>query len=130
MYRHNILSLILTLQLRNLKLVSTFKETCSETKTHIYWKNIDCCYNKSKDYFQYMRASSSSDCQKLCDKYADCTRFFYSLNLNECYLSQCKNIVNCNEKLSIYPDKSDCPWMVYTKGLWDLFHESRNYVKW
>ena len=126
MYRHNILLLILTLQLRNLKLVSTFKETCSETKTYSYWKNTDCYYDKSKDDFQYTIASLS-DCEKLCDKDAKCTQFFYSLN--RCYLSQCKQIATCNEKLSIYSGNRDCPWIGYTKGLSELFFETKNCIK-
>ena len=117
MYRHNILLFILTLQLRNIRLVSTFKETCSETKTYSYQQNIDYYYDQSKDHFQYIIASTQSDCQKLCDKDAKCSQFFYSSCLKGCYLSQCKKSVTCNNTLSICSSKRDCPWIGHTKGL-------------
>ena len=118
MYRHIALSLILVLQLTNLKLVSTFI-TCR--KSYNFEKDTSCYHVKYEDQnrFHYKTASSRK-CQLRCDEDPRCTKYFHNLELSGCYLSQCKSKETCNDKFSIYPFTDYCPWIRYTKGWWQF----------
>ena len=115
MYTHVGLLLILVLQLRNLKLVSTFV-ACR--KSYNFEKNTECYVisSKNEDRFNYKKLSSKDQCQERCDQDTKCTQFFHHLQTSRCYLSQCKNYETCNDTFSIYPYEHSCPWTRSTKG--------------